>query len=88
MAPDLPFRSAWKADRSGAVKIWRVYEEYMNELRLSRRLVGRRQALQKSLEEGYKADYPTNDGSIHPDYCQALHNLLSTYYEGVLSIRE
>ena len=39
---------------------------------------------QESLEEGYKADYPridpTDDGCIHRDYCQALHNLLSTYY--------
>ena len=25
-------------------------------------------ALQESLEEGYKADYPTIDGSIHPDF--------------------
>ena len=25
-------------------------------------------ALQESLEEGYKADYPTDDGGIHPDF--------------------
>ena len=24
--------------------------------------------LQESLEEGYKADYPTDDGGIHPDF--------------------
>ena len=44
-------------------------------------------ALQGSLEEGYKADYSTDDGCIHPDYCQALHNLLSTYYEDVLGVK-
>ena len=43
--------------------------------------------LQESLEEGYKTDYPTDDGSIHPDYCQALHNLLSKYYEDVLGVK-
>ena len=32
--------------------------------------------LQEPIEEGYKADYPTDNGCIHPDYCQALHNLL------------
>ena len=40
-------------------------------------------ALQESIEEGCNAEYPTDDCSIHPDYCQALHNLpgpvLSTY---------
>ena len=43
--------------------------------------------LQESLEEGYKADHPTDDGGIHLDYCQTLHNLLSTYYEDVLSVK-
>ena len=43
--------------------------------------------LQGSLEQGYKADYPTDNGGIHPDYCQALHNLLSTYYEDVLGVK-
>ena len=44
-------------------------------------------ALQESLEEGYKADYPNDDGGIHPEYCQALHNLLSTYYQDVLGVK-
>ena len=44
-------------------------------------------ALQDSLEEGYKADYPNDDGGIHPEYCQALHNLLSTYYQDVLGVK-
>ena len=50
--------------------------------------------LQESLEKGYKADYPanyptvpTNDGGIHPDYRQALHNLLSTYVEVGLGVK-
>ena len=43
--------------------------------------------LQKSSEEGYKTDYPTDKGCIHPDYCQALHNLLSMYYEDVLGVK-
>ena len=42
--------------------------------------------LQESLEEDYKADYPTSDGGTHTDYCQALHDLLSTYYEDVLGV--
>ena len=44
-------------------------------------------ALQDSLEEGYKADYPTDDGGIHPDFFQALFNLLSTCYEDVLGVK-
>ena len=43
--------------------------------------------LQEPIEEGYKADYPTDDGGIHPDYCQALRYLLSTYYENVLGVK-
>ena len=35
--------------------------------------------LQESVEEGYKADYPTDDGSIH--------NLLLTNYEDVLGVK-
>ena len=47
---------------------------------------------QESLEEGYKADYPTCDGGMMPAsilifaypmptwHCQALHDLLLTYY--------
>ena len=31
---------------------------------------------QETLEGGYKADYPTDDGGILPDYCQALYKLL------------
>ena len=42
---------------------------------------------QESFEEGYKADYPTDDSGIHPDYSQALHNLLSTSYEDVLGVK-
>ena len=45
-------------------------------------------ALQESLEEGYKVDYPTDNDGIHPDYCQALHSLLSMYYEDVLGVKE
>ena len=44
-------------------------------------------ALQESLGEGYKADQPTDGGGIYPDYCQALHNLLSMYYEDVLGVK-
>ncbi len=46
-------------------------------------------ALQESLEKGYKPDNPTraDDGGIHPDYRQALHNLLSKYVEVGLGVK-
>ena len=37
-----------------------------------------RHELQESLEEGYKAEYLSDNGAMHSDYCQASHNLLSS----------
>ena len=45
--------------------------------------------LQESLEEGYRAEYPTNDDGIHPDFFKPCITvgLLSTYYDDVLGVK-
>ena len=47
-------------------------------------MYGASSQVQESLEE---ADYSTDIGGIHPDYCPALHNLLSTFHEDVLVVK-
>ena len=51
-------------------------------------LFARAGMFQDFLEAGYKQDYPTCKGTIHPDYRRNLRVLLSQYCKDGLSLKE